>query len=125
MARHVHTAIDSLTSFSRVEGRKQDYVVTANGNYITLTGLIFAQHFHAFGQIRNMQLYQDTLGEVIVRVVPSGEFSREDVKEIETTMAAAVGGGLVPRVQIVDDIPRTQRGKYRFLEQKLDVRYRE
>lgn len=72
-----------------------------------------------------MQLYQEKPGEVVVRIVPRGEFSEENSREIETTMAAAVGSGLVPKVKIVDDIPRTQRGKYRFLEQKLDIRYKE
>lgn len=110
---------------TRIEGRKQDYVVTTDGGYVTLTALIFAQHFHAFGSIINMQLYQDRVGEVLVKVVPTSAFSDQDINEIKTTMEGAVGGRLNVRVQIVDEIPRTQRGKYRFLEQKLDIKYGE
>ena len=110
---------------TRIEGRKQDYVVTTDGGYVTLTALIFAQHFHAFGSIINMQLYQDRVGEVLVKVVPTSAFSDQDINEIKTTMEGAVGGRLSVRVQIVDEIPRTQRGKYRFLEQKLDIKYGE
>jgi phenylacetate-CoA ligase len=107
----------------RIEGRKQDYVVTNDGGLVTLTGLIFAQHFHAFGATEKMQLYQDKAGEVIVKVVPTSLFSERDSSEIKTRMETAVGGRLKVTVEIVDDIPRTQRGKYRFLEQKLDIGY--
>ncbi len=72
-----------------------------------------------------MQLYQDRVGEVLVKVVPTSAFSDQDINEIKTTMEGAVGGRLSVRVQIVDEIPRTQRGKYRFLEQKLDIKYGE
>lgn len=104
-----------------IEGRKQDYVVTADGGYVTLTALIFAQHFHAFGTTKNMQLYQDKPGEIIVKIVPTNEYMEQDSQEIKTKMESAVGGRLKVQVELVDEIPRTQRGKYRFLEQKLDL----
>ncbi len=107
----------------RIEGRKQDYVVAIDGSYITLTALIFAQHFHAFGAIRTMQLYQDRVGEVTVKVVPTQAFSEQDSREISMKMETAAGGRIKVQVESVTEIPRTQRGKSRFLEQKLDVRY--
>lgn len=106
-----------------IEGRKQDFVVTKDGGYVTLTALIFAQHFHAFGAIKNMQLYQDRVGEVLVKVVPTGSFSEQDSIEIKTKMEAAVGGRLKVQIMLLDEISRTQRGKYRLLDQKLDIKY--
>ncbi len=105
-----------------IEGRKQDYVVTIDGGYVTLTALIFGQHFHAFGAIRNLQLYQDKIGEVIVKIVPAGAYSDLDSSEIKTKMETAVGERLRVQVVLVDEIPKTQLGKYRFLEQKLDIK---
>lgn len=107
----------------QIEGRKQDFVVTVDGGYVTLTGLIFAQHFHAFGAVKNMQLFQDKIGEVIVRIVPTDKFTEYDSNEIKAKMETAVGGRLKVSVEYVNDIPRTQRGKFRFLEQKLDIKY--
>jgi phenylacetate-CoA ligase len=106
-----------------IEGRMQDYVVTSDERYITLTGLIFAQHFHAFGVIKNMQLYQDKKGQVTVRVIPAEGFSKSDAFEIKEKIETAVNGKLKVQVKLVDRINRTQRGKYRFLEQKLNIRY--
>ena len=106
-----------------VEGRKQDFVVTADGGYVTLTALIFAQHFNAFGSIEKIQLYQDKVGEVVVRVVPAPGFSERDGIEIKDKMEAAVGGRLKVTVVKVDEIPRTKQGKYKFLEQKLNIRF--
>jgi phenylacetate-CoA ligase len=108
-----------------IEGRKQDYVVTIDGGYVTLTALIFSQHFHAFGVIRSMQLYQDSVGEVIVKIVPTDAYSDIDSSEIKTRMETAVGGRLSVQVELVDEITRTRLGKYRFLEQKLDIKYGE
>ena len=38
---------------------------------IAITSIIFAQHFNAFGKIKNMQLYQNRVGEVIVIIIPA------------------------------------------------------
>lgn len=107
----------------KVEGRRQDFVVTRDGTYVTLTALIFAQHFHAFGVIKNMQLYQDKPGKVLVRVIPTAEFTAADSQEIKQTMESAVNGRLEVSISLVDQIPITKMGKYRFLEQKLQILY--
>ena len=106
-----------------IEGRMQDYVVTSDGGLVTLTALIFAQHFHAFGAIKNMQLYQDQKGIVAVRVIPKATFTEQDADEIKDKMERAVGNRITVWVDLLEDIPRTLSGKYRFLEQKLDIKF--
>ena len=63
------------------------------------------------------------VGEVIGRVVPTHGFSERDSMEILQEMKAAVGGRLKVDVVTVDEIPRTKQGKYKFLEQKLNVKF--
>ena len=106
----------------RVEGRKQELIVTSDGSVVTLTGLIFGQHFHAFSHIERMQLVQTAIGELIVRIVPDTDYSRrDDEAEIHDKIRAAVGDRLRLCFDYVDDIPRTPSGKHLFLIQELPV----
>ena len=109
----------------KIEGRLQDFIVANNGSLITLTALIFAQHFDAFGKIKNMQLYQDCVGEVIVKIIPTNNFLKKDSNEIIKKMQSAVSGKIKVEVKIVDKIPRIQSGKYKFLIQKLPIKFGE
>lgn len=107
----------------RVEGRLQELVVTKDKRFITLTALIFAQHFEAFSRVKEMQLIQEKEGELVVRIVKSPQYSNVDQQEILSKMQRAVGGGLEINFDYVDHIPRTQSGKYKFLIQKLPIEF--
>ncbi len=109
----------------KIEGRLQDFIVANDDSLITLTALIFAQHFDAFGKIKNMQLYQDCVGEVIVKIIPTNNFLKEDSNEIIKKMESAVSGKIKVEIKIVDKIKRTQSGKYKFLIQKLPIKFGE
>ena len=106
-----------------VEGRLQELVVTEDGRVITLTALIFAQHFEAFSKVKEMQLVQEKEGEITVKVVKSSQYSANDEKEILSKMQRAVGSGLDVNFEYVDHIPRTKTGKFRFLIQKLPIKF--
>jgi phenylacetate-CoA ligase len=106
----------------RVEGRKQELVVTSDGTIVTLTGLIFAQHFQAFSQIKQMQLIQEKMGELNFLIVPDSSFSqRESEAEIRQKIYKAVGNKLTIFFNYVDTLPRTPSGKHLFLVQKLQI----
>lgn len=107
----------------KVEGRLQELVVTEDGRAITLTALIFAQHFEAFSKVKEMQLVQEKEGEITVKVVKSLQYSANDENEILSKMQRAVGSGLDVSFDYVNYIPRTQSGKYRFLIQKLPIEF--
>lgn len=106
---------------NRIEGRLQDYIVARNKSLITVTGSIFGQHFSAFGHIRQMNLYQDKIGEVIVNVVPDSRFSEEDKLEIKNKMESAAHNRIDVHVNLIEKIKLTERGKLGFVEQKLNV----
>jgi phenylacetate-CoA ligase len=106
---------------ARVEGRKQEYIITADGRAISLTGLVFGQHWHAFSKIRQLQLVQDKPGVVVVLVVKGAGFDEQDEVEIKTKMTRCVGEGFEARVEYVESIPTTATGKHIFLRQALAV----
>lgn len=107
----------------RIDGRKQELVVTKGGSLVSLTALFFSQYFFfkAFGKIKNMQLEQSKRGEVLLRIVKDKGYGIADEKEIRANLMQVVGGDLDISFDYVDEIPRTQSGKHRFLIQKLPI----
>jgi phenylacetate-CoA ligase len=105
-----------------VIGRAAEFVVTRSGRLVSLTSLIFAQHFTAFERIRKLQLEQRQAGRLVVRVVKAPDFGAEDARELERVIERCVGEGeLDVELDDVEEIPATERGKHRFLIQGLDV----
>lgn len=107
---------------NKIDGRLQDYIVNNDQELVTLTALIFAQHFDCFSKIRQMQLFQDKIGIVIVKIIPTKDFNNKDEKEIIEKMLYASHNKIVVTVEIVEIIVKTNAGKLRFLDQKLDMK---
>lgn len=111
----------SYSLLESIEGRSYEYIVTRDGRRVSLTGLIFGQHFKAFERIKKMQLYQERKGELEIRIVRSPNYTQEDDNEIIKTIQASVKFGLNIIIRYVDHIPETERGKHQFLIQKLPI----
>ena len=105
---------------SNVEGRSHDLVETKDRRWITLTALIFAQHFHAFSRIEKLQLTQTHTGKLLLKIVKGTKYSYEDENELANKILTAADGQLELSFQYVDVISTTARGKHVFLVQKLN-----
>lgn len=104
----------------RIEGRSQDMVVTKNNSKITLTALIFGQHFNAFSNIKEFQIIQEKKGELILKIVKSKKYTSVDEKEILNTIRDVSNNQLDLIFNYTDLIPKTERGKHKFLIQKIN-----
>jgi phenylacetate-CoA ligase len=107
--------------WEKVEGRKQEYIITADGRPISLTSLVFGQHWHAFSHIKQLQIEQNQPGSIILRLASTPAFNKEDEEEIREKVAACVKSGLTISFDYVDLIEPTARGKHLFLKQSLPL----
>ena len=107
----------------RVEGRLQDFIVTKDGRLISLTALIFGQHFHAFSRIKDMQINQEKRGEITMGIVKARGYSDKDEKEIFQRIQKITSNQLDVQFEYVDEIPRTRMGKRLFLIQKHPIEW--
>lgn len=105
----------------RIEGRLQDIVLIKDGSLVSLTALIFAQHFNAFLHIKEMQLVQEEPGKITVKIVKSDLYTASDEAEIFDKMETATNNMLDISFEYTEKIPRTDLGKYRFLIQKIPI----
>ncbi|MBW6465111.1 MAG: hypothetical protein K0B06_01245, partial [Brevefilum sp.] len=66
------------------------------------------------------QIIQETLDQFVVKVVPTTAFSQLDIDDIQQRMFQRLGSKISVRVITVDDIPRTESGKFRAVISKVE-----
>jgi phenylacetate-CoA ligase len=111
--------------YDRVLGRVQEVIVTRSGRYISMTSQ--SMHGGLFRPFREFQFYQDTPGRVILNFVPiSSRLNDKQIQDIARTLEKKISDGdLSVELQQVDSIPRTVSGKWRYLDQRLNIKYHE
>ncbi len=107
------------TSLKSIEGRGKDIILLSDGSKVSLTAFIFGQHFEEFSKITELQIQQDRIGEILVRLVQSESFSSLDEQTLEDKMQNSVSGKIAIEFEYVQQIEKTHRGKHRFLVQNI------
>jgi phenylacetate-CoA ligase len=101
--------------FTDIEGRwKQDMLVGRSGARMSIAAL--NMHGEIFDHVARYQYYQEEPGRCVLRVMIAPGFSETDETAILDAYRAKVGDELDMSVEIVDDIPLTERGKLKLLE---------
>jgi phenylacetate-CoA ligase len=73
--------------------------------------------------VKECQLYQERKGEIVLRVVRKETYSEDDTGRIQESFHKRFGEEFSLTFTYVDSIPRTSRGKYQFLIQKLPIQF--
>ncbi len=101
--------------FTDIEGRwKQDMLDGRSGARMSIAAL--NMHGEIFAHVARYQYYQDEPGRCVLRVMTTAGFSEADEAAILEAYRAKVGDELGMCVEVVDDIPLTERGKLKLLE---------
>lgn len=106
-----------LVHFKKIVGRNQDYILSSDNQKIYLTALIFGQHLHAFKNIIQWQIVQNSIGLVELKVIKRKGFSNEDEIEIRANFEGVAKVSVT--FKYVESIPLTKRGKHLFLIQNI------
>ena len=89
-----------------------------NGSYFSLAAL--NMHDDVFDHVKRFQYHQTDVGECILKIVPAPTFDKEMINQIKFAYSRKLGKQLLMRVELVQDIPLTVRGKHRMLVSLLD-----
>jgi phenylacetate-CoA ligase len=96
-----------------------EYLLGRSEILIALKGLISNLQGTAYG-IREYQFYQDTPGEAVVRIVPLS-WTAADFSAYEDLLNRKMAGELRVKVDVVDHVAITPRGKRKLVVQRLDL----
>jgi phenylacetate-CoA ligase len=108
-----------LPLIKRIEGRLQELVVTKKGNLIPMTGI--NMHSDVFDNVKQFQFVQEKKGRLIMNIIKKSSYTDKDTEYILSELYKKMGDGVDIEIVFVDEIPLTERGKYRFLIQKLPI----
>ncbi len=113
-----------------IEGRVQDYAVNKKNNMVSMTSLqdyfIKWASMDSWLSIHRWQIYQDTPGELVFKVVKS-KHSKESDEELEAKIingfTKVFSDSFDVSVVFVDEIKEPPSGKRRYIEQKLTLHF--
>lgn len=94
-----------------VVGRSLDVIRTPEGKIVP--GEFFPHLIKDFRDVARFQVVQEKLNLLVIKIVPTGEFSESTKKRIDSEVRNVVGPTMVINYEFVVDIPLTATGKYR------------
>ena len=101
--------------FRRIDGRQEDYVILRNGARLGRMDHIFKD----LTAIREAQIFQDTPGRIVVRVVKNPRYGSQDEAQLLQEFRKRVGEEATVEVEYPERIARTESGKLRFVISKI------
>jgi phenylacetate-CoA ligase len=102
-----------------IEGRLQELIVTGERRYISTTML--NMHDDIYDHIRQFQFYQREPGKVVFRFIPKDSCNEAVVQHMKAGLLLKLGDDVDLRMERVEHIPLTPRGKHRPLVQEMNL----
>jgi|HubBroStandDraft_1064217.scaffolds.fasta_scaffold00112_38 phenylacetate-CoA ligase len=98
-----------------IEGRIDDYVITPEGLRIMRFDYVFKNALN----VKEVQIVQEQLGEIIVRLVRRASYGTKDETEIVRETQRWISPRLAVRFEYVQEIERESNGKFRAVVSRL------
>ncbi len=102
-----------------IAGRNYDFVVLPDGRHIGRLGRFFGETLN----IREAQLIQEKIEELQVNIVPRSGYTEKDGELLLAKIRSYLGDEIKIRFQIVEEIPRTPQGKFKFVVSKIPIQF--
>lgn len=102
-----------LKMLTKIEGRNSDIVRTPNGNKLIVH--FFTGIFEYVTSINSFQVVQNTIDQILIKIVPMYNFSDKDWEYIKNEIHMKGDKELKIHLEIVNDIPLEKSNKRRFV----------
>lgn len=105
----------SSRALLRIEGREDDYVITPEGTRIMRFDYVFKDALN----VREVQVVQERMGAIALRLVRRPGYGTRDESEIIREIHRWISPHLAVQFQYVDEIERQPNGKFRAVVSRL------
>lgn len=98
-----------------IVGRNEDYIITPEGLHLQRLDYIFKDSY----DVKECQVVQEQLGEIILRVVKRDSYNVSSEKKLLLNISQWVSPSIKVKFEYVNEIPRTKAGKFKAVVSKL------
>ena len=99
-----------------IEGRIEDYIITPDHRIVGRLDHLFKDSVN----VLEAQIFQPSVNEIILRIIRSENYNIEDEKGILTEARMRLGEAIGIRFEYVDEIARSNSGKYQFIVSTIE-----
>lgn len=103
-----------LPTLRKITGRITDHFVKRDGTLVS--GAALTLTFNLKDWVSNFQIIQEDYEKVRILIVPEGKVDETDQRNVENKLRFIMGQGYQIRWEFVDEIPKTQSGKYLYIK---------
>jgi phenylacetate-CoA ligase len=100
-----------------IDGRDEDILTTPDGKQIGRLTFIFM----AYDNVKESQIIQNSINDIVIKVVPIDEYTEHDKELIIKRMHEYVGDSMNVTIEVVDSIERTASGKFKHVISNLKI----
>ena len=100
-----------------IQGRDSDVVITPSANRLIVH--FFTGVLEHFSEIDSFQVIQESIETMLIRIIPTKQFSQESSKKIVSALQEKGATGIRIEIELVNQIPSTPGGKRRFVISKV------
>lgn len=104
---------------AEVTTKDEDIVTTPDGRFVSSS--ILTHPFKPLASVRESQIIQEDRNHLVVKVVPRESFSDRDRRYLIDELTHRLGPEMRIEVVLVDRIPRTAAGKFRWVISKVPL----
>ncbi|MCK5116093.1 MAG: phenylacetate--CoA ligase family protein [Candidatus Aegiribacteria sp.] len=102
----------SSRRIARIDTKREDLLLMPDGSLLSASNLTFP--FKDVEHILESQLFQRIPEELEVRIIPAGGYLNSDGEKLIKGIEQMLPESVAVVLRIVDEIPRTKSGKFRF-----------
>lgn len=102
-----------LPLLGKIFGRVTDILYTPEGKKISGVSILdtFVIHIKGFKQV---QIIQNKIDFVLFKIIKDNNFTEESIQHLAKTVTKIFGPNMKYKIDFVDNIPKTSRGKFQF-----------
>jgi phenylacetate-CoA ligase len=105
------------TLVDRIDGRIEDNVLTPDGRKVGRLDHLFKDMIN----VRGCQIVQRRTDELLFRIIPGKGFSPDDLSALIRQVRRRLGAEIGLKCEFVAELPRTRRGKVRFVVSEINA----
>lgn len=109
----------ALPLIDDVATKAEDLLTLRDGRLISPS--VLTHPFKPLTSIAASQIVQENLDNVLVRIVPTGEFSKEHENQLISGLVERLGGNVKVRLEQVSDLEMSSGGKFKWVISKVKL----